>query len=108
MAKKKKPVKKKQIKPEVNEQSSFWPLAGAVVLMLIALLILLGGFGTGGVLPKDLFHGVYWALGWAAFLAPVALIFFGILKFTDEEKRIPLNRLVGMLAFLILSSAWFF
>lgn len=107
-AKKKKTVKKKPVAPISSEQSSFWPLAGAVLLVLIALFLLIGGFGTGGVLPKDLFHGAYWALGWGAFLAPVALVFFGILKFTDEEKRVPLNRLVGMVAFLIFSAGWLY
>ncbi len=76
--------------------------------MVAALFLLLGGFGTGGPLPKDLFHGVYWGLGWGAWLAPLALVFFGILKFTEEEKKVPLNRLVGMIAFLVFSSAWFF
>src|ERR1035438_5649223 len=112
--KKKKSVKKKQkqvkkqVTSEVSEQSTFWPLAAAIIMMVAALFLLLGGFGSGGPLPKNLFHGVYWGLGWAAWLAPVALVFFGILKFREEKKKVPLNRLVGMIAFLVLSSAWFF
>jgi S-DNA-T family DNA segregation ATPase FtsK/SpoIIIE len=107
MAKKKKPVKKK-IEQPIDEKSGFWSLAGAILLIVAALFILLGGFGTGGPLPKGLFHGVYWTIGWAAYFAPVALVFFGILKFTDEKKEIPLNRLVGMLAFLSFAAGWFY
>lgn len=106
---KKKPVSKKKVTPEVaSEPSNFWPYAAAIILMVAALFLILGGFGTGGPLPKTMFHGVYWTLGWAAWLAPIALISFGILKFKEEDKKVPLNRLVGMTAFLVFSSAWFF
>ncbi len=111
--KKKKTVKKsaaktKQLKTDVPEPSAFWPLAAAVIMMVIALFILIGGFGSGGPLPKTMFHGVYWALGYAAWLTPFALVFFGILKFKEDDRKVPLNRLVGMAAFLIFSSAFFY
>ncbi len=104
MAKRKKQTRKK--KAEVKEQSSFWPYAGAVVLLVAALFLLLGGFGTGGPLPKNLFHGAYWALGLAAYLLPMALIFWGVHKFTAEDKQIPLPKLVSMLGVLVFSAAW--
>ena len=106
MAKRKKQTRKKKQQPVEREPSAFWPLAGAIVMILLALFLLLGGFGTGGPLPKGLFHGAYWTLGWAAFLAPVALIYFGILKFNSEDRQIPLGKLVGMLAALIFSASW--
>lgn len=105
MAKKKKSVKKK--KPVVaTEPSPFWGLAGAVLLMVLAVFLLIGGFGTGGPLPVNLFHGAYWALGWAAYLTPVALMYWGIYKFNDEDRRIPLAKLSGMVALLLSASAW--
>ena len=76
MAKKKKQTRSRKKTEEVTERSAFWPLAGAVLMMVLAVFLLLGGFGTGGALPKSLFHGAYWTLGWAAYLTPVALIFF--------------------------------
>lgn len=111
MAKKKKQTRKPATRSrkkveEVAEPSPFWPLAGAIVMFVIALFLLIGGFGVGGPLPEKLFYGVYWALGWAAWLAPVALIFFGVLKFTSDDHEIPLSKFVGMFAFLILSAAW--
>ena len=74
MAKKKKKSVKKAT--EEVERSPFWPLTGAILLFVAALFLLLGGFGTGGPLPKGMFQGAYWALGWAAYLVPVALIFW--------------------------------
>ncbi len=106
MAKKKKQTRSRKKTEEVTERSAFWPLAGAVLMMVLAVFLLLGGFGTGGALPKSLFHGAYWTLGWAAYLTPVALIFFGIHKFTSEDRNIPLDKFISMLALLVMSSSW--
>ncbi len=106
MAKKKKSTKKKA-QQEVKEPSVFWPLAGAIVMILLAAFLLLGGFGTGGPLPKTMFHGAYWTFGWAAFAAPIILIFWGVLKFVSDDRQIPLVKLVSSLAFIILLASWF-
>src|ERR1017187_5927449 len=107
MAKKKKrTTKKKSLAKTPLERSPFWALAGAIGLMLAALFVLLGGFGVGGLLPVKLFNGAYWTLGWAAYLTPVALAYWGVYKFTDEERRIPLSKFVGMLALLVFASTW--
>jgi S-DNA-T family DNA segregation ATPase FtsK/SpoIIIE len=107
MAKKKKrSTKKKPLAKTSLERSPFWALAGAIMLMLVALFILLGGFGVGGLLPVKLFEGAYWTLGWAAYLTPVALAYWGVYKFSAEDRRVPLSKLVGMLALLLFASGW--
>ncbi len=109
MAKKKKVTKKKSVaEPAASEQSAFWSLSGAVLLMVLAFFLLLGGFGIGGPLPVKLFEGAYWALGWAAYITPVAMAYWGVYKFTSENHRIPLNKLLGMLSVLIFASSWFY
>jgi S-DNA-T family DNA segregation ATPase FtsK/SpoIIIE len=112
MAKKKKPVKKKgkaAAKAAASaDHSKFFAQAGAVLLMIAAFLLLLGGFGVGGPLPVNLFKGAYWLLGWAAYFTPVALVYWGVYKFTSEDGHIPLPNLLGMLAVLLFSSGWFF
>lgn len=100
-AKSKKPISQASSK----EQSLFWPMAGAIFMLLLALFLLMGGFGTGGNLPVKMFNGVYWTLGYAAYLSPLALIYFGILKFKDEDKRIPLISAVSMTTFVVASAA---
>jgi S-DNA-T family DNA segregation ATPase FtsK/SpoIIIE len=110
MAKKKKPVKRKKkaaAKAESADHSQFFAQSIAVVLILAAILLLLGGFGTGGPLPVNFFHGVYWTLGWAAYLTPVALVYWGVYKFKSEDGRIPIPNLFGMLAVLLFASCWF-
>ena len=106
MAKKKKQTRSK--KNQAVEGSSFWPLAGAIILMVIALFILLGGFGGGGPLPNGLFHGAYWALGWAAYYLPLVLIFCGIVKFMTENNKIPLGKLISIIISVASLSTWFF
>lgn len=76
-------------------------------MILLAAFLLLGGFGAGGPLPEGMFGGAFWALGWAAYATPLALLFFGVLKFTSEDHEIPLSKTVSMFAFLILFASWF-
>ena len=107
MAKKKKQTRKKKVEEApAYERSPFWAYAGAVLLLLSAVFLLLGGFGTGGPLPVNLFKGTYWMFGWAAYLTPVALAYWGAYKFTAEDRRIPLSKLMSMIAVLAFSSSW--
>jgi len=99
---------KKKGKQEEKPESNFWPLAGAIIMVLLALFLALGGFGAGGPLPEGLFGGAYWALGWAAYLTVPTLIFLGLQKFTSEEKEIPLEKLAASIAFLSFTAAWLF
>ena len=103
---KKKQTRKKKTEPIETEASVFWPLAGAILLILAAFLLLLGGFGTGGSLPVNLFKGAYWAFGWAAYFSPVALVYWGVYKFKAEDHQIPLGKLLSMLCVLVFSSSW--
>ncbi len=108
MAQKKQTRSKKQVEEAPEAHGGFWSLAGAILLFVAALFLLLGGFGTGGPLPQKLFEGAYWAFGWAAYLTPLALIYWGVYKFTSEDRRIPLSKLLGMLAVLVFASGWLF
>jgi S-DNA-T family DNA segregation ATPase FtsK/SpoIIIE len=105
-------AKKKQTRrkaaPEPVERSAFWPLTGAVLLFVLALFLLLGGFGTGGNLPKGLFNAMYSTVGAAAYLLPFALVYWGIYKFKDEEHRIPLSKFVSVLGVIVFASGWLF
>lgn len=103
MAKRKQTKKKKN---EVSEPSPFWQLTGAILLFVVALFLLLGGFGTGGPLPQGMFQGAYNTSGWAAYLLPFALVYWGVYKFTSENHRIPLGRLLSIVGVLMFTAAW--
>jgi hypothetical protein len=105
--KKKKSSKSKKAAPAVSaERSPFWDYTGAAVLVLTALFLLLGGFGTGGSLPTGLFNGAYWAFGWAAYLTPIVLVYYAIHKFTAEDRRIPLGKFFSMLLALLFIASF--
>lgn len=106
MAKKKKNTRKKKVEPEIAEKSPFWPLTSAILLLIAGLFLLLGGFGTGGNLPEMLFDGAYSLFGWVAYLTPLALVYFGVLKFASDDHKVPLPKFSSMLAFLVFASAW--
>jgi DNA segregation ATPase FtsK/SpoIIIE, S-DNA-T family len=112
MAKKKKQTKakgrKRAVAPVEVERSPFWGHAGAVVLILAGIFILLGGFGTGGSLPVGLFHATYWTFGWVAFLVPMALVYWGIAKFASEadDQTSSLAKPISLLCVLLFAAAW--
>ncbi|HSX30257.1 MAG TPA: DNA translocase FtsK 4TM domain-containing protein [Candidatus Saccharimonadales bacterium] len=106
MAKKKKRKGNKKEEPSVR--SPFWPLAGAILLIVAALFMLLGGFGTGGPLPTGMFGGTYAAVGWAAYLVPFAFIYWGVQKFKSEDHHISFGKLVSIFGVVIFTSAWLF
>jgi DNA segregation ATPase FtsK/SpoIIIE, S-DNA-T family len=108
MAKKKKHTKSKKKKEEQKEPSGFWPLAGALIMMLLGGFLLLGGFGAGGPLPEGLFNATYSAFGWAAYLTPLALFSLGAWKFISEDKQIPLEKFASMIGLVVFSASMLF
>ncbi len=103
---KRKQTRRRKPTPAEEQRSAFWPLAGAILMILLALFLLLGGFGSGGPLPQGLFGAAYWLFGWGAYLTPIALTYFGILKFTSEDRQIPLSNFISMLSGLFLTASW--
>lgn len=108
MAKKKKRKSTRNKKPAPAERSPFVRQAAAILLFVLAIFVLLGGFGGGGPLPKGLFDGFSWALGLVAYLSPIALVYWGIYKLTSEDHRIPPAKLTGILAMLAFWASWLF
>jgi S-DNA-T family DNA segregation ATPase FtsK/SpoIIIE len=104
--KKKSKSRSKKAAPVAVERSPFWPLTWAIVLCLVAFFMLLGGFGTGGPLPINLFKGTYSALGYAAYLVPFALAYWGVIKFTSDDHRMPMSKFASMLAVLLFAGGW--
>lgn len=109
MAKKKKQTRsRKKVEAAPATPNVFWPLTGAVLLFLIALFLLLGGFGTGGQLPIGLFNGAEAVFGWAAYLTPIILVFWGGYKFTSDDHKVPLQKMTASILAIILISAFLF
>jgi S-DNA-T family DNA segregation ATPase FtsK/SpoIIIE len=108
MAKRKKRTTKKVAKkPQVpKEPNMFLRGVFAVLLFVVGFFLLLGGFGQGGALPKAMFNLAYDVLGRGAYFLPLALGFWGYLKFKTEEHKVPFVKIASMTTFLVMFSSW--
>lgn len=106
MAKKKKRSRSKKPSNVPKEPNLFLRQIASVLLIVLGVLLLLGGFGTGGSLPIGMFDIVYSAFGWAAYLSPLALVYWGVHKLRAEENSLPFSRLLSMGAVLFVASVW--
>ena len=94
MAKKKRgpgrpPKSSKSSKAQHSVPHGFWRQVGAIFLILIALIMALGLFKIGGVLPTILAEAVCWVIGWAAYVVPFILVWQAIQIFRREDNRLP-------------------
>lgn len=99
-------ISAKKRKNGVVAHPDFWPITGAIIMLIVALFLLLGGFGTGGKLPVEMFKGVYWTLGWAAYTAPIALLLLSFRKLRSKDKRAPLAFLASIVTLLVFLVTW--
>jgi len=103
---KKKTSSKKKVAEVPKEPNMFVRQVGAIAMLVIAIFLVLGAFGTGGSLPVGMFNLVYSVLGIAAFLSPVALAYWGVHKWRTENKDLPVSNLLSMSSLLLVSAAW--
>src|SRR4051812_15933529 len=107
MAKKSKrgrPPAKKAAK-QTKSDSGFWRAVAAVFLIIFGVVLLFGAFISAPI-PHNLWQGFWWALGAAAIVAPVAFIYLGLLKFINEEQRIPFPNMIGTIGLLVFFASW--
>jgi S-DNA-T family DNA segregation ATPase FtsK/SpoIIIE len=108
MAKKKKKNSKKIKVEDTQQKSVFWSVLIAIVIIILVALALIGGFGSGGPLPRTLFHGLYWTFGWGAWVAIICLAGYSVFKLKDEHKKVGIGQTIGLVAVVVLSSSWLF
>jgi S-DNA-T family DNA segregation ATPase FtsK/SpoIIIE len=105
-SKKRTPAKKKKVESVLREPNMFVRQVGAVLMIVTGLFLFIGGFGTGGSLPVGMFDVVYDLLGSAAYIAPVALWYWGFHKFRAEDHDLPLSKILSMSTLLLVFSSW--
>lgn len=106
MAKKKKQTKSRKVQ-KAQKPSIAWPIISALLLIISAVFVLLGGFDMGGSLPKTLFDAVEWAFGSAAYLIPVIFVYFGIKKLASESHKVPAKKLLSVWSLQLSVAALF-
>jgi len=102
---KKRTSKKKVEAPQ--EPNLFVRQVGSLVMIIFAVFLLMGGFGTGGDLPIGMFDLTYKIFGAAAYLVFIALVYWGVHKLRAEEHDLPLSRVLSMSSLLVMLSSLF-
>ncbi len=105
MAKRKTKKRSSKRAPAPKEPNLFLRQAIAVIFIIIAVILLVGGFGTGGDLPVGLFGVIYKLFGLAAYLSPTALIYWGVHKIKADEHALPKLRILSMSCLLLSFAA---
>ncbi len=103
--KKKTSYRRSKKQQEEKSKSNFLVYSVAVLIVIIAGLMLIGGFGTGGPLPVALYHGVYWLFGWAGFVLSLCLVYSGIYVLTSKDHRLSNDKLAGLVVALLSYSS---
>jgi S-DNA-T family DNA segregation ATPase FtsK/SpoIIIE len=107
MAKRKKPAgrkPKKAVQGESKEKNYLWRQIYAVILIILALFLLLGGFGWGGFLPVKLFDWSAKGFGLIAYLLAFVLIYWAFVKLKDDKHKIPISIIISSLFLLLCLS----
>lgn len=92
----KKPVHAQHTLPE-----GFWYQAGAIVMAVIALLLVIAMFGTGGPVLEWFLKAGQALLGWGVYLVPIVFIYLTIEVFRAERSRLPVVMIVATGLFLV-------
>jgi S-DNA-T family DNA segregation ATPase FtsK/SpoIIIE len=110
MAKRKKRVsrKTKNSKPNVTHTlpDGFWPQVGAVVLVVLALLLTLGAFGSGGPFPQTTYDVGRNLFGLVVYILPILFVYRAIQIFQAEHNRVPGVVTGATILFVIVASGF--
>ncbi len=88
MAKRKKRITKKNTAPQHVLPEGFWYQAGAIIMAVIALLLTIAMFSTGGPVLEWFLIAGRWLIGWAVYLVPIVFIYLTIEVFRAEGNRL--------------------
>ena len=91
---------KKVAQAESKEKNYLWRQIFAIVLIILALFLLLGGFGWGGFLPVTLFDWSAKAFGIAAYLLAFVLFYWAFVKLKEDNHKIPPRVLISSIFLL--------
>ena len=100
-------AKKKKRNKEVGKQhelpGGFWRQVFALILIVLAVLLVITWFGSGGDILYQVHEGGLWAIGYAIYLLPLLLVYLGVSIFRSDDNKLP----VVVWGASILMVVWF-
>lgn len=108
MAKRKKRSSKKKSAPVATHTlpEGFWPQVGAVVLVVLALLLLLGALGSGGAFPQATYNAGRTLVGMVVYLLPLLFVYRAVQVFKAEHNKVP-GVVTGATIFFVIVASGF-
>ena len=79
----------REVKPQQELPGGFWNQVWAVVMIVMAIVLVLTWFGSGGSLLEQISGGLYYLVGYAEYLVPIALVYLAVKIFLSESNQIP-------------------
>jgi S-DNA-T family DNA segregation ATPase FtsK/SpoIIIE len=98
---KKKSIKKGAVAPQHNVPDGFWSQAGAVMLVVLAVLLIVALFGAGGPVLLGLLKILTWLLGATVVILPFLLVYRSIQIFRVEHNRVPAVVTIASVFFIV-------
>ena len=101
------PKNSKVTKAKHSVPNGFWAQVGAIFMIIVALIIGLGLFEVGGVLPKGLAGSLRWLIGWTAYVLPFILVWQAVQIFRRDDNRLPGVIWIATIFFLVFFAGLF-
>jgi DNA segregation ATPase FtsK/SpoIIIE, S-DNA-T family len=73
----------------------------AIVLVVLALILIFAMFKFGGALTTDLFGGLRFAVGYAAYLLPLIFLLLAYMLFQPSKYEVQTHNYVGSAGFIV-------
>ena len=106
-------AKKRKAKKTHKNESSFQLKEGliaeimSILLVILAILLLIAGFGYGGVLPTTIFGWLSAGVGLTSYILPVVLVYIAYTVFSSDEHRISPVTISGLILIVLSFSGLF-
>lgn len=104
---KRKTKKRIESQPQHEVPSGFWRQVVAVGMVVMALMLVLTWFGSGGSLLESAAKGVWWLLGWGGYFVPLLLVYLAVKIFRAENNQLSVALWVASLLLVFWMSGIF-
>lgn len=91
----------KEVAPQHELPGGFWRQVVAVVMIAAAIILVMTWFGSGGSALNAIYTGTTFAIGLAAYLVPVLLVYLAVMIFRSDDNRLPTAMWVAAILMLV-------
>jgi DNA translocase ftsK len=87
--------------------AGFWAQVGAILLMVLALLLVVSWFGSGGPALQSIHRANLQVFGYGAYIVPAVLLYLGTEVFKSDKNKLSIATYISSFVMLVLMSGLF-